>query len=82
MDPLNNALGFPILSLSIFLPLAGAIAIWLFVRGDMAVRWSALAVSVATFLVTLPLAFDFDPSTHHMWAWTASPCRSSCSPVC
>ena len=66
MDPLNNALGFPILSLSIFLPLAGAIAIWLFVRGDMAVRWSALAVSVVTFLVTLPLAFDFDPSTHHM----------------
>jgi NADH-quinone oxidoreductase subunit M len=66
MDHLNNALGFPILSLSIFLPLAGALAIWLFVRGDQAVRWSALAVSVATFVVTLPLAFSFDPSTPHM----------------
>ena len=66
MEQLNNVLGFPILSLSIFLPLAGALAIWLFVRGEAAVRWAALAVSVATFVVTLPLAFAFDPSTAHM----------------
>ena len=66
MEHLNNTLGFPILSLCIFLPLAGALAIWLFVRGDQAVRWSALAVSVVTFLLTLPLAFSFDPSTPHM----------------
>jgi len=63
---LHNVMNFPILSLSIFLPLAGAIVIWLFVRGDQAVRWASLAVSVATFLVTLPLAFRFDSSTAHM----------------
>ncbi len=63
---LHNVLDFPILSLSIFLPLAGALIIWLFVRGDMAVRWASLAVSVATFIVTLPLALSFDKTTAHM----------------
>ncbi len=66
MMELNNALDFPILSLAIFLPALGALAIWLFVRGEMAVRWAALGVSVATFLVTLPLALYFDTTTHHM----------------
>ncbi len=66
METLNNVMNFPILSLSIFLPTLGALFIWLFVRGDQAVRVSALAVSVLTFLVTLPLAFNFDTSTHHM----------------
>ncbi|MDX8401537.1 MAG: NADH-quinone oxidoreductase subunit M [Mariprofundaceae bacterium] len=66
MMELNNALDFPILSVSIFLPLVGALAIWLFVRGEMAVRWAALAVSVATFIVTLPLALYFDTTTAHM----------------
>jgi len=60
---LNNVLGFPILSLSIFLPTLGAIFIWLFVRGDNAVRWAALTVSIVTFLVTLPLALSFDKTT-------------------
>jgi NADH-quinone oxidoreductase subunit M len=63
---LHNVLGFPILSLSIFLPLLGAMVIWLFVRGDNAVRWSALSVAVLTFLVTLPLALQFDTTTAHM----------------
>ncbi|OIO73794.1 MAG: NADH-quinone oxidoreductase subunit M [Zetaproteobacteria bacterium CG1_02_53_45] len=63
---LHNVLDFPILSLSIFLPLAGALVIWLFVRGDNAVRWAALVVSVISFLVTLPLALSFDTGTSHM----------------
>jgi NADH-quinone oxidoreductase subunit M len=63
---LNNVLGFPILSLSIFLPAFGAIIIWLFVRGDNAVRIASLAVSVAAFLATLPLWIAFDTSTHAM----------------
>jgi len=63
---LNNVMNFPILTWSIFLPTAGAIVIWLFVRGEMAVRWAALAVSVATFLLTLPLWMSFDNSTAHM----------------
>lgn len=63
---LHNVLEFPILSLSIFLPLAGALVIWLFVKGDDAVRWASLAVSIAAFIVTLPLALMFDETTSHM----------------
>jgi len=63
---LNNVMDFPILSLSIFLPTLGALVIWLFVRGDNNVRWAALGVSIATFLVTLPLALQFDTGTAHM----------------
>jgi len=62
----NNVMSFPILTWSIFLPMAGAVFIWLFVRGEMAVRWVALAVSVATFLLTLPLWKYFDNATAHM----------------
>ena len=63
---LNNVLGFPILTWSIFLPTLGAILIWLFVRNDNLVRWAALLVSVATFLLTLLLWVYFDNSTAHM----------------
>ncbi len=63
---LHNVLGFPILTLSIFLPLAGAVFIWLFVHNDKLVRWLSLAVSVATFFVTLPLATSFKSGTSHM----------------
>lgn len=63
---LHNVLDFPILSLSIFLPTLGALAIWLFARSDNAVRWMALLFSTATFLVTLPLWLSFDTTTAHM----------------
>jgi NADH-quinone oxidoreductase subunit M len=63
---LHNAAGFPILTFSIFLPLLGALVIWLFVRGDDAVRRASLSVSIMTFLVTLPLALQFDTTTSHM----------------
>ncbi|MDX8388947.1 MAG: NADH-quinone oxidoreductase subunit M [Mariprofundaceae bacterium] len=66
MMELHNVLNFPILSLSIFLPTAGAILIWLFARSDQAVRISSLVVSVLAFVVTLPLMFRFDTSTAHM----------------
>ncbi len=66
METLHNVLGFPILSLSIFLPTAGALFIWLFLKNDQVVRWASLVVAVATFLVTLPLATSFDTSTAHM----------------
>ncbi|MDQ6994996.1 MAG: NADH-quinone oxidoreductase subunit M [Mariprofundaceae bacterium] len=66
MESLYNVLGFPILSLSIFLPTAGALFIWMFLKDDMAVRWATLAVSVATFMVTLPLLLSFDTTTSHM----------------
>lgn len=63
---LNNVMGFPILSWSIFLPTAGALAIWLLARTDTAARWMALATSSATFLLTLPLWTRFDAATAHM----------------
>jgi len=63
---LHNVLGFPILTVSIFLPLAGAIFIWLFVNNDKLVRWLSLGVSTLAFIVTLPLAAQFDTTTSHM----------------
>ena len=41
---------FPLLSLIIFLPVAG-VALLMLVRGDGAVRWLTLAVMVADFLL-------------------------------
>jgi len=66
MESLYNVLGFPILSLSIFLPTAGALFIWLFLRSETSVRWATLLVSVATLIVTLSLIFSFDHTTSHM----------------
>ena len=58
---------WPLLSLVTFLPLAGVLFI-LFVRGDEATvarnaRYIAMWTSMATFLVSLPLWYYFDPTT-------------------
>jgi NADH-quinone oxidoreductase subunit M len=58
---------WPLLSLVTFLPLAGVLFI-LFVRGDEATvarnaRYIAIWTSMATFLVSLPLWYYFDPTT-------------------
>ncbi|MDX8396067.1 MAG: NADH-quinone oxidoreductase subunit M [Mariprofundaceae bacterium] len=63
---LHNVMNFPILTVSIFLPLAAALLIWLFIKNDQAVRIAALLTSVVTFFVTLPLATRFDSTTAHM----------------
>ncbi|WP_447975601.1 NADH-quinone oxidoreductase subunit M [Nitrospira sp. Kam-Ns4a] len=68
--------GFPWLTLVVFLPLAGAVA--LFFLSEAAVRWTALAVSLATFLLSLLLWFLFDPTTPRMQfgeevAWITAP---------
>ena len=68
--------GFPWLSAVVFLPLAGAAA--LFLVKETAIRWAALAVAVATFLVSLPLWWLFDPASGQMQftehvAWITSP---------
>src|SRR5689334_12421671 len=49
----------PLLSLSIWLPIAAGVAA-LAVRGDGRARWIALAGAVLGFLVTLPLYTGFD----------------------
>src|SRR5688572_11213526 len=48
-----------LLTLLIFLPAAGAIVVML-VRGRDAVRWTTLAVTALTFVLSLLLLFTFD----------------------
>jgi NADH-quinone oxidoreductase subunit M len=64
---INNALGFPILSMLIFLPLAGA-AFILFIKREnvQAVRSVALLTSIVAFLLSLPLFTAFDKTTYMM----------------
>ena len=68
--------GFPWLTLLIFLPVAGAGALY-FVK-DTGARMIALAVTVADFLLALPLWWLFDSSSSRMQfaenvAWITSP---------
>jgi NADH-quinone oxidoreductase subunit M len=60
-----NQLGFPLLSLVIFLPLCGAV-VTLFLRKNTAVKWWALIVTVANFIISLPLYFYFQSGTAEM----------------
>ncbi|GAB4390036.1 MAG: NADH-quinone oxidoreductase subunit M [Thermodesulfovibrionales bacterium] len=74
-----NTLGYPVLSTVIFLPVAGALLILLMGRSNEAlIKWTALAVSLATFALSVPLFTTFDKTTHlmqfgefHQWipAW-------------
>lgn len=50
-----------LVSLVIFLPLLGALATMV-VRGENAIKWTALAVTTATFVVSLGLLLQFDPA--------------------
>ena len=58
---MNNAAHFPLLSLILFTPLAGAILL-LFVnkRSENAIRWIANIFAAVGFLVSLPLWFWYD----------------------
>ena len=55
----------PLLSLIVFLPLAG-VPLLLAFRSDTAVRWTALGITVADFLLATWLVLAFDASTHVM----------------
>ncbi|MDX1618073.1 MAG: NADH-quinone oxidoreductase subunit M, partial [Balneolaceae bacterium] len=48
-----------LLNICIYLPLAGIAAI-LFVRSGRAIKWISLLVTTATFLLSLPLLFNFN----------------------
>jgi NADH-quinone oxidoreductase subunit M len=59
---------WPILSLTTFLPLLGAVLIIVMVRGDTAegtrnARWIALWTTLVTFAVSLILVWRFDPAS-------------------
>ena len=57
-------LGLPILTLVVFFPLVGVLLLMFVDRkaGELA-KWITLAVSAATFLLSLPLFFAFDAGT-------------------
>jgi NADH-quinone oxidoreductase subunit M len=59
---------FPYLSLAIWVPIIGAFLPVLALGSDRRhmVRWAALAVAIAGFLVTLPLYLNFDHATAEM----------------
>ncbi|HZA20958.1 MAG TPA: NADH-quinone oxidoreductase subunit M [Actinomycetota bacterium] len=54
---------FPFLDVTIFLPLAGAIIVGAIPKSNaMAIRWAALAVSLATFVVSIGVLVNFSTS--------------------
>ena len=57
---------FPLLSLVIWLPIIGGLVVLAAGKNDVLVRWLALAFSMLTFLVSLPLYTGFDSSTYQM----------------
>jgi NADH-quinone oxidoreductase subunit M len=61
------AAGLPLLSWLIWLPIAGGLAVLALGSGRAAAaRWTALAVSVAAFLLSIPLWTGFDTGTAAM----------------
>ncbi|OHV72623.1 NADH-quinone oxidoreductase subunit M [Ensifer sp. LCM 4579] len=65
-------MGFPLLSLIILTPAAGA-AVLIFLRGDDAVRWTALGVTLVDLALTVVLLAGFDTATHEMQFTEARP---------
>jgi NADH-quinone oxidoreductase subunit M len=58
----NNPFNFPFLSLTVWLPAAGAFAILFFLRKtqETAIKWAANAIFLVSFLLSLPLWTSFD----------------------
>ena len=75
-----------LLSLAIWLPILGAVPVfWAGSDRRDLVRWLALAVAVAGFLVTIPLYTGFDPKLAGMQFVEQAPwgcCCSRCWPCC
>lgn len=76
---MDHQSGYPLLSIIIGLPIAGAVAVLLLNRAQTAlIRWTALGIGLAGFFLSLPLYTGFDKTTasmqfteHHAWipAW-------------
>ena len=60
-----NNLDYPVLTVTTFLPLAGAFII-LLIRRKTLIKWFALVTTVATFFVSLPIYKYFDKTTYKM----------------
>jgi NADH-quinone oxidoreductase subunit M len=68
-----NTLGYPILSLLVFLPLMGVIPL-LILKNDEAAKYWTLIITLVIAVISLPLYFKFDRTTalyqfgeHHAW---------------
>ena len=60
-------IGYPILSTVVFMPIVGGLLLMLFSRKqETLIKFGALAVSVITFVLSLPLFSNFDKTTHQM----------------
>ncbi|OWO95131.1 NADH-quinone oxidoreductase subunit M [Rhizobium esperanzae] len=58
-------MSFPLLSLIIFTPVVGA-AVLMFLRGDDAVRWTALSFTVLDLALCIAMLVGFDTTTYAM----------------
>jgi NADH-quinone oxidoreductase subunit M len=66
MEPhLAADIGYPILTVIVFLPMLGCLAL-LFLRGERLIRWTSLITTMANLILALPLLTAFDKSTHLM----------------
>ncbi|SVC10620.1 uncharacterized protein METZ01_LOCUS263474, partial [marine metagenome] len=65
MGEIINNIDYPILSITTFVPVVGAILI-LFIRNNRLVKWVALSTTILTFIVSLPIYKHFDKSTYEM----------------
>jgi len=66
-DVIINKLSYPILSTVIFLPIFGAILLLFISRSkESLIKWTALTVTVITFILSIPLFTEFNKSTHKM----------------
>ena len=60
-----NSLDYPILTVTTFLPSAGALIIF-FLRREGLIKWFALVTTMTTFVVSLPVYKHFDKATYKM----------------
>ena len=64
-DIILNNLHYPILTITILLPLAGSLVI-LFLKKDVQIKWFSLFVTIMTFILAVPLYIYFDKTTYKM----------------
>ena len=76
MTAAGDISSIPILSIIIFLPSLGALFIIFFLKKEMEenIKWSALSIALATFLLSLylPLTFDMETASGQWvekWVW-------------
>lgn len=64
-DIILNKLDYPILTVTTFLPMAGALIV-LFLRNAGLIRWVSLITTLSAFIISLPIYKHFDKTTYRM----------------